>query len=159
MNDTNFVNCTGLDDDPAAQEHLTSAYDIALMSRELMKNHPEIQKFTTPYVTNVTAQYVTGPEQVKELLVSQVSSSVRWQQCVEQMIDDGTNQHFISSGRGQTTAGQNSRFAVSVEALHLAAELYKAGRYTTDQRRRGIDLIFLGGQILHIDLTTGIPLG
>lgn len=42
-------------------------------------------------MTNVTAQYVTGPEQVKELLVSQVSSSVRWQQCVEQMIDDGVD--------------------------------------------------------------------
>ena len=46
----------------------------------------EIQPFTIPYVTNVTAQYVTEPEQVKELLVKQVSSSVRWQQCVEQMI-------------------------------------------------------------------------
>ena len=47
MKDTHFVNCTGLDDGEEAREHLTSAYDIALMSRELMKNHPEIQKFTT----------------------------------------------------------------------------------------------------------------
>ena len=53
MNDTHFVNCTGLDDDPAAKEHLTSAYDIALMSRELMKNHPEIQKFTTIWMDTV----------------------------------------------------------------------------------------------------------
>ena len=47
MNDTHFVNCTGLDDSEEAKEHLTSAYDIAVMSRELMKNHPEIMKFTT----------------------------------------------------------------------------------------------------------------
>ena len=60
----------------------------------------EIQSFTVPYVTNVTAQYVTGPEQVKELLVSQVSSSVRWQQCVEQMIDDGVDT-FIEIGPGK----------------------------------------------------------
>ena len=53
MNDTHFVNCTGLDDDPAAKEHLTSAYDIALMSRQLMKNHPEIQKFTTIWMDTV----------------------------------------------------------------------------------------------------------
>ena len=53
MNDTNFVNCTGLDDDPAAKEHLTSAYDIAIMSRELMKNHPDIQKFTTIWMDTV----------------------------------------------------------------------------------------------------------
>jgi len=53
MNDTHFVNCTGLDDDPAAKEHLTSAYDIAVMSRELMKNHPDIQKFTTIWMDTV----------------------------------------------------------------------------------------------------------
>nr|WP_325184595.1 D-alanyl-D-alanine carboxypeptidase family protein [uncultured Oscillibacter sp.] len=43
MNDTTFQNATGL---PAAG-HVTSAYDIALMSRELVKNHPDIRKYTT----------------------------------------------------------------------------------------------------------------
>lgn len=43
MNDTHFVNCTGL---PAAG-HVTSAYDIALMSRELIAHHPDIRRFTT----------------------------------------------------------------------------------------------------------------
>ena len=47
MNDTHFVNCTGLDDDAAAADHKTSAHDIALMSRELLKNHPDIKKYTT----------------------------------------------------------------------------------------------------------------
>ena len=47
MQDTNFVNCTGLDDDDSAKNHKTSAYDIALMSAELLKNHPDIKKFTT----------------------------------------------------------------------------------------------------------------
>ena len=53
MEDTNFVNCTGLDDDDQAGEHLTSAYDIALMSRELMKNHPQIKRFTTIWMDTV----------------------------------------------------------------------------------------------------------
>ena len=53
MQDTHFVNCTGLDDGEDAQNHLTSAYDIALMSRELMKNHPDIQKFTTIWMDTV----------------------------------------------------------------------------------------------------------
>ncbi len=53
MQDTHFVNCTGLDDEENAKEHLTSAYDIALMSRELMKNHPDIQKFTTIWMDTV----------------------------------------------------------------------------------------------------------
>ena len=47
MNDTHFVNCTGLDDDAAAADHKTSAHDIAVMSRELLKNHPDIKKYTT----------------------------------------------------------------------------------------------------------------
>ena len=43
MNDTTFKNCHGLDED----EHLTSAYDIALMSRELLINHPAITHYST----------------------------------------------------------------------------------------------------------------
>ena len=47
MEHTNFVNCTGLDDDPEAAKHLTCAWDIGLMSRELLQNHPDITQFTT----------------------------------------------------------------------------------------------------------------
>ena len=53
MFDTHFVNCTGLDDEANAKEHLTSAYDIAVMSRELMLKHPDIQKFTTIWMDTV----------------------------------------------------------------------------------------------------------
>ena len=53
MENTNFVNCTGLDDEPDAADHKTSAYDIALMSRELMMKHPDIQKYTTIWMDTV----------------------------------------------------------------------------------------------------------
>ena len=53
MNDTNFVNCTGLDDGEDAKNHRTTAYDIALMSRQLLKNHPDIKKFTTIWMDTV----------------------------------------------------------------------------------------------------------
>ena len=53
MDDTNFVNCTGLDDAPEAAQHKTSAMDIARMSRELLKNHPDIKKFTTIWMDTV----------------------------------------------------------------------------------------------------------
>ena len=52
MEDTHFVNCTGLDDGEAAKEHRTSAYDIALMSRELLK-HGEIREYTTIWMDSV----------------------------------------------------------------------------------------------------------
>ena len=53
MNDTNFVNCTGLDDSPDAQAHKTSAYDIATMSRQLLKNHTDIKKYTTIWMDTI----------------------------------------------------------------------------------------------------------
>ncbi len=53
MTDTNFVNCTGLDDGENADQHRTCAHDIALMSRELLKNHPDIKKFTTIWMDTV----------------------------------------------------------------------------------------------------------
>ena len=53
MNDTHFVNCTGLDDDPAAKKHRTSAHDIAVMSRELLVNHPDIKNYTTIWMDTI----------------------------------------------------------------------------------------------------------
>ena len=53
MNDTNFVNSTGLDDDAGAKDHRTSAHDIALMSRELLTKHPDIKKYTTIWMDSI----------------------------------------------------------------------------------------------------------
>ena len=53
MNDTHFVNCTGLDDSEEAKNHLTSAHDIAIMSRQLLKHHPSIKQFTTIWMDTV----------------------------------------------------------------------------------------------------------
>ena len=52
MTDTHFVNCTGLDDGPDADTHLTTAYDIALMSCALLK-HEEIKEYTTIWMDTV----------------------------------------------------------------------------------------------------------
>ncbi len=49
MDDTHFVNCTGL----TAKGHVTSAYDIALMSRELLTRHPDIRRFTTIWTDTI----------------------------------------------------------------------------------------------------------
>lgn len=53
MKNTHFVNCTGLDDEESAKEHRTSAYDIALMSRELLTKHPDIKKYTTIWMDTI----------------------------------------------------------------------------------------------------------
>lgn len=49
MNDTNFKNCHGIDEDG----HVTSAYDIGLMSKELLNNHPNITNYTTIWMDSL----------------------------------------------------------------------------------------------------------
>ena len=49
MTNTHFVNCCGLDDDA----HLTTAKDVALMSRELLLNHPQIHQYCTIWMENI----------------------------------------------------------------------------------------------------------
>lgn len=57
-----------------------------------------------PYVANVTAETVSDTAKVKELLEQQVSSSVRWQQSVENMLQAGIDT-FVEIGPGKTLAG------------------------------------------------------
>ena len=67
---------------------------------EVLQN-VELHDVEIPYTTNVTAQFVRDKDQIKDLLVAQVSSSVRWQQCVETMIEDGVDT-FVEIGPGRT---------------------------------------------------------
>ena len=64
----------------------------------------EIHDIQIPYIANVTADYVTDKNDVKPLLVKQVSSSVKWQQTVERMIADGVDT-FVEIGPGKTLSG------------------------------------------------------
>ena len=63
-----------------------------------------IQPITIPYLTNVTADYVKDPADVKDYLVRQVSSSVRWQQTIERLIADGAEE-FVEIGPGRSLSG------------------------------------------------------
>ncbi|MBR2401895.1 MAG: ACP S-malonyltransferase [Lachnospiraceae bacterium] len=64
----------------------------------------EIKGIEIPYIANVTADYVTDPAMVKDLLKTQVSASVKWQQTVERMIADGVTT-FVEIGPGKTLSG------------------------------------------------------
>lgn len=72
-----------------------------------------IEKPQIPYVANVNAQYITEAEDIKPLLVKQVSNSVRWQQSVEAMVADGVDT-FIEIGPGRTLAGFNKKIAKAI---------------------------------------------
>ena len=78
----------------------------------------ELKEFSMPYVTNVTADYVTDISEIKELLGRQVYSSVRWQQSVERMIADGVDT-FIEIGPGRTLTGFLKKINKNVTGLHI----------------------------------------
>lgn len=95
-----------------AGEKLKSVLD------ELEIRQPEI-----PYVANVNAEYITDKDDIEPLLVDQVSSSVRWQQCVEKMVENGVDT-FIEIGPGRTLAGFNKKIA---KALGRELTTYTVG--------------------------------
>lgn len=78
----------------------------------------EIHEIQVPYLTNVTADYVTDKAQVKDLLIRQVSSSVKWQQTIERMIADGVDT-FVEIGPGKTLSGFMKKIDPSKKVLHL----------------------------------------
>ena len=64
----------------------------------------ELCELRIPYVTNVTARYVTDIQETKGLLAQQVAASVRWQESMERMIAQGVDT-FVEIGPGKTLAG------------------------------------------------------
>lgn len=77
-----------------------------------------IENITIPYIANVTGDYVTDTKEVKELLEKQVSSSVRWQQTVERMIEDGVTT-FVEIGPGKTLSGFMKKINSDVQTLNI----------------------------------------
>ena len=76
----------------------------------------ELKDFEIPYVTNVTAKYVTNENknEIKEMLKDQVSSSVLWIQSVENMIEQGVDT-FVEIGPGKTLTGFIKKIAKAMD--------------------------------------------
>ena len=78
----------------------------------------EISEPAVPYVANVTADYVTRKEDVKPLLRSQVSSSVRWEQSIRRMLAEGIDT-FIEIGPGKTLTGFMKKIDKNAKAMNI----------------------------------------
>lgn len=81
--------------------------------------HIELRPLQVPYVTNVTVEKVEDIEETKGLLTAQVSSSVRWMQSMEYMIQDGVNT-FLEIGPGRTLAGFMKKIDRNVKVYNIA---------------------------------------
>ena len=78
----------------------------------------KIGQMQIPYLANVTADYVQSTDEVKPLLVAQVSSSVRWQQTVEKLIADGADE-FVEIGPGRSLTGFMRKIDKSIAAYNI----------------------------------------
>lgn len=72
-----------------------------------------------PYISNVEAEYVTDASGIKELLVRQVSSTVRWRETMERMLGDGVDT-FVEIGPGRTLAGFLKKMSRDVRVFNVA---------------------------------------
>ena len=72
------------------------------LGKELMT--VQLVELKIPYVTNVTAEYVTDSSGIRELLTRQVYSPVRWEQSIRKMIAQGVDT-FVEIGPGKTLTG------------------------------------------------------
>ena len=77
-----------------------------------------VHDIAIPYVANVTAEYVTEKNQVKELLSRQVAASVCWQQSVENMLSQGVDT-FLEIGPGKTLTGFLKKIDRNAFGLHI----------------------------------------
>lgn len=86
------------------------------LAQELEK--VKVEEIKNPYITNVTADYVTDKNQVKDLLERQILSSVRWQQSVERMVKDGVDT-FIEIGPKKTLTGFLRKIAPEAKGYNV----------------------------------------
>ena len=87
-------------------------------AREQLARAIETTNFSNPICPvyqNVNAMPVTDPNQIKQNLVSQLTSPVRWTQTMQQMIDDGATQ-FIEVGPGKVLQGLVKKVNKEMEA-------------------------------------------
>ncbi len=73
-----------------------------------------------PYVANVNAKYVTDESEIRELLVRQVASSVRWEQSMREMIANGVDT-FVEIGPGKTIAGFMKKIAPELRVWNVGS--------------------------------------
>ncbi len=88
-----------------------------LQLKEVLKDIP-ITEFKVPVVTNVEARPNSVPERVKPLLVEQVSSPVRWEESIREMIQEGIEQ-FLEVGPGKVLSGLMKRIDSKAETSHI----------------------------------------
>ena len=102
---------------------VSGPFHSAMMEEAGVKLLAELDKVSfdepeIPYVANLTAEYVHTKEEIKELLVKQISGPVRFMQSVENMIADGVDT-FVEIGPGKTVSGFVKKINKEVKVINV----------------------------------------
>ena len=81
----------------------------------------EIAAPRAPLVANVTARPVHSPDDIRRLLVEQVTGRVRWRESMEWLAGEGGVTRFAEAGSGKVLSGMAKRIAPDAEAVPLNA--------------------------------------
>jgi [acyl-carrier-protein] S-malonyltransferase len=99
--------------------NVSGAFHSALMRpaeaglRKVLVDVP-LSEPRVPFIANVTGEYVEAPEEIRETLACQLSSSIRWEASIRRMIDDGISS-FVEVGPGKVLTGLMRRICKEVE--------------------------------------------
>lgn len=150
MQDTHFVNCNGLD----ADGHVTSAYDIALMSREILQNHPQIHEYCTVWMDTIIHTTAKGSQ---EFGLTNTNKLVRqYEYCTGLKTGSTSGAGFCISAsakkedmeliavimKGETS---KSRFADAVTLLNYGYANYRIYHDTDEEREKLEPIVVKGG--------------
>jgi [acyl-carrier-protein] S-malonyltransferase len=103
--------------------HVNGAFHSSLMKpaaenlQKVIKDFP-ISKPEIKFIANVTGDYINEPEQIREILISQVTSPVKWEASIRLMINSGVTT-FIEVGPGKVLSGLVRRIDRNVETLNV----------------------------------------
>ena len=78
----------------------------------------EVSDMQIPVITNVTADYVAGKDDIKPLLIKQVSNSVMWEKTIVKMIEDGVDT-FVEVGPGKALSGFIKKVSKEVKIFNV----------------------------------------
>ena len=150
MKNTHFVNCNGLD----AEGHLTSAYDIALMSRELLVNHPQVHDYCTIWMDTIVHTTAKGSH---EFGLSNTNKLIRqYEHCTGLKTGSTSEAGFCVSAtakkdgmeliavilNGETS---KSRFQDAKTLLNYGYANYQIYTDTDEQREKLLEIPVKGG--------------
>lgn len=150
MENTHFMNCNGLDE----ENHVISAYDVALMSRELLVNHPQVHDYCTVWMDTIVHNTAKGSQEfglnntnklIKQYEYStglKTGSTSKAGFCVSASAKKGNMELIAVIMNGETS---KSRFLDATTLLNYGFANYQIYKDTDAEREKLDEILVKGG--------------